>query len=574
MQRTNITIMAVAAVVIVVCLLASWAYTDDGGDAGFRDPVVGDCDTFIVTVTYEDGSSFNHSYTSILEAVWDDGTRTYRTLYDDGRSYTWDSEFTGNWADFSTLEPIGEETVDSPAFGQVDCEVYLDTEFGQTYWFNPDYPNFVKIQRTYDDGSVETTYLQDSTQFGDVPEFTVLDTRGPVAGDYWIYESYGPDGYVESHYAQYVHSVEDGIVEYENFTTIGSTSAMNSCTVEEFAWAPSKYDEHVGMAMFESDMGTFLCDVYVSDTEAIAFTSLVDSASGVLCMEEMNVSGELIYREVLTYSTQVSSDWTYVGLRDADAGDYGLYSYLTGDEEGITGCGTVLFEAETVYDGVPSVTVVGLDIPDQMAWYPVFTMRDYEAVGTETISTYYGDLECDVAIVEFEDVTMTYFIHDGIIFRERTDNSDGTWMVMDTVFNTVLEHPLSFDESFVDDPEVGDRLLYRMYVDNSYYANVVVEIVSAGDGVYELSLSDGDTMTVTEEQLLSGAWMTGGFEFRGNAFLETNNRYRCMDVYTDEFEDGDVTVYVGTDGVPYFVNCTLSDGTTYLLDFADASWVY
>lgn len=34
MQKSNITIMAVAAVVIVVCLLGSWAYMDDGDDAG------------------------------------------------------------------------------------------------------------------------------------------------------------------------------------------------------------------------------------------------------------------------------------------------------------------------------------------------------------------------------------------------------------------------------------------------------------------------------------------------------------------------------------------------------------
>ena len=125
-----------------------------------------------------------------------------------------------------------------------------------------------------------------------------------------------------------------------------------------------------------------------------------------------------------------------------------------------------------------------------------------------------------------------------------------------------------------DRMEVGDRLLYHMYVDNIYHSDVTVEIVSAGDGVYELSLAGGDTMTVTEDRLLSGEWMTDGFEFRGNAYLETDNGYRYMDVYTGEFEEGKVTVFVGSDSVPYFVNCTLSDGTKYILDFADASWVY
>ena len=119
MQKSNITIMAVAAVVIVVCLLGSWAYTDDDG-AEFRDPVVGDYDTFLVNVVYTDGSSLNFSYTSTLTTIWDDGTRSYYALYDDGSSYTWDSEFSGNWADFSALELIGKETVNSPAFGPVD----------------------------------------------------------------------------------------------------------------------------------------------------------------------------------------------------------------------------------------------------------------------------------------------------------------------------------------------------------------------------------------------------------------------------------------------------------------------
>ena len=96
MQKSNITIMAVAAVVIVVCLLGSWAYMDDGDDAGFRDPVIGDYDTFIMTVSYADGQSVNHRYTSTLTAIWDDGTRSYYSLYDDGSSYAWDSEFSGN----------------------------------------------------------------------------------------------------------------------------------------------------------------------------------------------------------------------------------------------------------------------------------------------------------------------------------------------------------------------------------------------------------------------------------------------------------------------------------------------
>ena len=154
------------------------------------------------------------------------------------------------------------------------------------------------------------------------------------------------------------------------------------------------------------------------------------------------------------------------------------------------------------------------------------------------------------------------------------DSPDGTWMVIDTVFNTVLEKPLTPYESYITDPEAGDRLLYHMYADNLYQSDVVVEVVSETDGVYELSLSEGVTMTVTEEQLLSGSWMTAGLEFRGNASLETDNGYRYMDVYTAEFEEGEVTVFVGSDGVPYFVDCTLADGTTYMLDFADASWVY
>ena len=573
LQKSNITIMAVAAVVIVVCLLGSWAYMDDEDDAGFRDPVIGDYDTFIMTVSYVDGQSVNHRYTSTLTAIWDDGTRSYYSLYDDGSSYTWDSEFSGNWADFSTLELIGEETVDSPVFGPVDCEVYLSEEYGQMYWFNPDYPNFVKIERTYDDGSVETTYLQDSTQFGDAPEFTALDTRGPVPGDYSIYEMYGSDGHIIGSYAYYVNSVEDGMVWYEIFDDGTGLTVSDVCPVEEYIWSPSEYGEHVAVTLVRSDMGTFLCDVYQYTAVDTVLIYMVDSTTGVLCMIENHASGET-YSEVLTYSTHVSSEWAYEGLREADAGDYGAYSYITGNAEGVTGCGTVFMEVETVYDGTPSVTVVGDGISERMDWYPIFTMEKYEAVGTETVCTYYGDLVCDVVVTESADVTMTYLVHDGVVHRERADFSDGTWIVMDTVFNTVLEHPPSPDESFIADPEVGDRLLYHMYVDNIYHSDVTMEIVSAGDGVYELSLAGGDTMTVTEDRLLSGEWMTDGFEFRGNAYLETDNGYRYMDVYTGEFEEGKVTVFVGSDGVPYFVNCTLSDGTKYMLDFADASWVY
>ena len=412
LQKSNITIMAVAAVVIVVCLLGSWAYMDDEDDAGFRDPVIGDYDTFIMTVSYVDGQSVNHRYTSTLTAIWDDGTRSYYSLYDDGSSYAWDSEFSGNWADFSTLELIGEETVDSPVFGPVDCEVYLSEEYGQMYWFNPDYPNFVKIERTYDDGSVETTYLQDSTQFGDAPEFTALDTRGPVPGDYSIYEMYGSDGHIIGSYAYYVNSVEDGMVWYEIFDDGTGLTVSDVCPVEEYIWSPSEYGEHVAVTLVRSDMGTFLCDVYQYTAVDTVLIYMVDSTTGVLCMIENHASGET-YSEVLTYSTHVSSEWAYEGLREADAGDYGAYSYITGNAEGVTGCGTVFMEVETVYDGTPSVTVVGDGISERMDWYPIFTMEKYEAVGTETVCTYYGDLVCDVVVTESADVTMTYLVHDG-----------------------------------------------------------------------------------------------------------------------------------------------------------------
>lgn len=56
MQSNNVKLMAAAAVVIVLCLLFSWAYADDDAPGVMREAEVGDSTTFIYVVTDANGN--------------------------------------------------------------------------------------------------------------------------------------------------------------------------------------------------------------------------------------------------------------------------------------------------------------------------------------------------------------------------------------------------------------------------------------------------------------------------------------------------------------------------------------
>ena len=73
MQSNNVKLMAAAAVVIILCLLFSWVYTDEGAPAEMREAEVGDATTHIYIMTDADGNETRINGTDTVVSEYADG---------------------------------------------------------------------------------------------------------------------------------------------------------------------------------------------------------------------------------------------------------------------------------------------------------------------------------------------------------------------------------------------------------------------------------------------------------------------------------------------------------------------
>ena len=192
-------VMAVAAVVIVICLLASYAYHGDGDDgaSGIRQEMeLGDYFEYRMEALHQDGSVEAVSCDVTLVALFDDTAVLAQTT-----SWGDESYFTSPVSELfydhglDLYEPLGTEDVETGFAGTLSCEVYDIVRDGQEVrvWASIEQDVIVKTQEAQGNLTV-TTVLWDTSLASPEPEYGSCTLDGDVVpGDICAYEVVGYD---------------------------------------------------------------------------------------------------------------------------------------------------------------------------------------------------------------------------------------------------------------------------------------------------------------------------------------------------------------------------------------------
>ena len=414
MQRKNLKLMAVSAVVIVICLLFSWAYMDGGQVEQMRHAEVGDYMVLDCVDSSEDGE-VEYILTATVVGEDEAWNQTVQWVYDDGGLYYTKSE--GNFFTDVMGEIVGTETVDSPYFGEIECNIYLQSD-GSLVW-NPIGSNAFVMDSYEENGVTTTRMLVDTSMCGDVPEFGHSVEEDTVeVGDYYAYEVcvYDDNGELTDRFPNVlmVHSVEGdqvicGWIDGEDRYTVSMSEFLDH----------TSFDVSEGSGLYLIDNRTYgerLCTMITAGSDEY----LVGVDDGVCYSYTQYFDGYSMTFD-LVYSPLVAGDQEPTEYRqDMQVGD--AYSLLLLDR--MDGRWTVHIETNVVkevlgdtcivdvyYDGTFSHTDeiqmnVDREDPDPTATMPISTPRGVQEVniyiisGVSASTTIYWTDELGVMIAE------------------------------------------------------------------------------------------------------------------------------------------------------------------------------
>ena len=576
MQKGNVKIMALAAVVIVVCLLVSYVYTDGGyGRAEVRSEMaLGDYFEYRAEADYPDGTSVAVTYTLTMVGLIDDtAVMVESTSAGDFFYYTepWSGLVTD--IDLESMEPLCTEDVETAFAGTLSCEVYDVTVDGQEQrvWKNEDLDLIVKTQVDYSD-YVQTTVLWDTSITSPAPEYgsSTLDLD-VVPGDICSFEVVGYD--TDSNptgtgvFVKHAESVEDDVVTY---TWFGS-EAESTCDAEDFAGMTTERTP-IGTALVETGYGPRVCNLYAGST-----TLYYIGADDGVNYGWVEFKDDGTYRALtLTYSSCVAGDMDADGFRyDWQVGDTAttvwLYTYPDGS------CFSEIYVDTIIYaegDDVLTERVYNWYSTPNCYDSPIFTSSEdpEEPVGVRTVNTIWGPVECDMYVVTQEDGSVvTYCVWDDeLIVWMMTEYPDGAkeekWIAHCMQMGP---EPSRYTECGIEEPEVGDTVEYALYADDGTggtigMGTVTLDVVSVADG--NITTSNGvEEVTGTMYGFLHG-FEEGTADKVGQTILTTQSwGDRVCDIYTD----AEAKYYLGTDGVLYGIE---TDG--FYIELVAASYVY
>ena len=413
MQTGNVKIMAVAAVVIIICLLFSWVYLDDD-PVEMRYAEVGDYMVLDCVELHPDGSETSYELTITVVEEDEAGNQTVQYAYTDGYYY---DVCDGNFVSNNMGEIVGTETVDSPYFGEVECNIYLQPD-GSLVW-NPVGSNAFVMDRNVVDGITITRMVTETSLFGDTLEFGHSVEEDTVeVGDYYAYEVYVYDdsGEFLDSFATVlmVHSVEGDMVTY------GWIDESDRYTVPTSEFLDHTYfDVSEGSGLYFIDNQTYgerLCTMVTDGTDEY----LVGVDDGV-CYSFIQYYDGYSMTFDLVYSPLVAGDQEPTEYREeVQAGDVSRYLLL----DRIDGEWAIHIETRVVkevlgdsclvdiyYDGVFASTEeiqmnVDREDPDPTATMSISTPRGaqdtdiYTVSGTGTGTTVYWVDELGVMIAD------------------------------------------------------------------------------------------------------------------------------------------------------------------------------
>ena len=334
MKHQNIVLMSVAAVIVILCLLASWVYLGDDGNGGSEDPsemrdaAVGDWREMEYTVTEPGSDPVTYTCVETVVSIVGD-VITVEYAYEDGSVET--VETTGGLTsdEEDGFAYIGTERISAGELGDFVCEVYelvIEGPDGMTvtYWVDRDSGLIIKSHAAYGDGYETDALLVGTSMFGPAPTYGSQEVSlDPRAGDYFYIAITGEDGEAET---TILDAFVVGSVDGDTYTFgWASEDRMYTGTVQDFIntyyYGDYAEEDVVGQALLRTGWyGDIVCDMLVFEHEGYVQTLYVGASDGV------------IYRDVAEYDDGwVETMDTLFGTLIGDGMDMPGFSNDVGD---------------------------------------------------------------------------------------------------------------------------------------------------------------------------------------------------------------------------------------------------
>ena len=202
-----------------------------------------------------------------------------------------------------------------------------------------------------------------------------------------------------------------------------------TCTVEEFFAGGITGDYVVrGTSLVDQSYGPRLCEVRGYDTDAGYIYTYVGIDDGICYAFKLSDSdGNDTCSATLAYSNMICGDLEIVGQDELSAGDSQTVLTIYSDPEGGVDHSIVVNQVQQVVDGIIAgdIYVDGTYSTSFIGSYVTEPMGD--SIGSATLHTVYGELDCDILLTQTNGVTTYLYVHDGIVVYESriTDLGDG-----------------------------------------------------------------------------------------------------------------------------------------------------
>lgn len=571
MQRSNVKIIAVAAVVIALCLVFSYLYI--GGDSGSderQEMQIGDYRIYACIAEDSEGERSQYTLTQTVVGIDENG---YLVKEDRGiSSYT-------NYYSQEELSPqFSEEylsyegtAVDIPLIGERVCDVYsiMDTGNSNIYCVDTGTGKVVYrievVEGIYSGERITQYILLGDSMSMSAPEYGASTVQGDIEfGNTAVYlacnDNVGTFPVVVI--VQFV--AEDGTVTYHN----DYTETFGTCSQEEFVAGTLQGGYTAGGSyVLDTPYGQRLCEERIYEVDGGYVHAYIGTDGVCYAMQIADEGGLVVTEATLAYADYVCGDQEIAGQDDLEAGDHRTYIEVYTDSEGRSDYSVRTDEVISVINGVTTYEsyVNGEPVGTMTGSYVVEPFG--EPVGALTVETVYGGLDCEILLFQADGVSTIMYVHDGIVFYElvSTDLGDGTsystqrFLVNDTSIDGTHPDDGNINLGYLEE---GSWFDYNIYLNGDAVDSISYEVVSVDGDDVMVSVDDGEPAPMSAYQILNGYPEGADVQLIGQELVETIWGYVVCDVYSLEAE---FMTY-------YYIGA--SDGINYLTEYWGGEYVY